>query len=142
MSAGVVAGAAFGAGTQNWKQVAIVTGLSCTFFQLVKDSRSVWCLIFKNSMEASQHDSYRNSSITFTSSIPSPIFFIFYEILHSTHSCVLIMFATQFYVDIWHRQLLFSTMQRSSFSSSYHWWLPCLCLTETIMFAAVQFIGL
>ncbi|XP_042034599.1 outer envelope pore protein 16-4, chloroplastic-like isoform X3 [Salvia splendens] len=41
LSAGVVAGAAFGVGTRNWKQVAGITGLSCTFFQLVKDSKSV-----------------------------------------------------------------------------------------------------
>ncbi|KAL1542637.1 outer envelope pore protein 16-4, chloroplastic-like isoform X2 [Salvia divinorum] len=41
LSAGVVAGAAFGAGTRNWKQVAGITGLSCTFFQFAKDSKSV-----------------------------------------------------------------------------------------------------
>ncbi|KAH6754882.1 hypothetical protein C2S52_023671 [Perilla frutescens var. hirtella] len=41
LSAGVVAGAAFGAGTRNWKQVAALTGLFCTFFQYAKDSKSV-----------------------------------------------------------------------------------------------------
>ncbi|KAK6135061.1 hypothetical protein DH2020_031182 [Rehmannia glutinosa] len=41
LAAGVVAGAAFGAGTRNWKQVAGITGLFCTFFQFAKDSKSV-----------------------------------------------------------------------------------------------------
>lgn len=41
MSAGVVAGAAFGAGTRNWKQVAGFSGIFCTVFQLIKDSKSV-----------------------------------------------------------------------------------------------------
>ncbi|EYU46659.1 hypothetical protein ABFS82_04G020800 [Erythranthe guttata] len=41
LTAGAVAGAAFGAGTRNWKQVACFTGLFLSFFQLAKDSRSV-----------------------------------------------------------------------------------------------------
>ncbi|KAL7145760.1 hypothetical protein ABFS83_07G108000 [Erythranthe nasuta] len=38
LTAGAVAGAAFGAGTRNWKQVACFTGLFLSFFQLAKDS--------------------------------------------------------------------------------------------------------
>ncbi|KAL3648043.1 hypothetical protein CASFOL_009011 [Castilleja foliolosa] len=41
LAAGVVAGAAFGVGTRNWKQVAATTGLFCTFAQFAKDSTSV-----------------------------------------------------------------------------------------------------
>ncbi|XP_020549827.1 outer envelope pore protein 16-4, chloroplastic isoform X4 [Sesamum indicum] len=41
LAAGVLAGAAFGAGTRNWKQVAGITGLFCTLFQFAQDSKSV-----------------------------------------------------------------------------------------------------
>ncbi|KAL2556682.1 Outer envelope pore protein 16-4 [Forsythia ovata] len=40
-TAGVAAGAAFGAGTRNWKQVAGVTGLVCTLYHFADNSRSV-----------------------------------------------------------------------------------------------------
>ncbi|XP_022875783.1 outer envelope pore protein 16-4, chloroplastic isoform X2 [Olea europaea var. sylvestris] len=40
-TAGVAAGAAFGAGTRNWKQVAGVTGLVCTLYHFAENSRSV-----------------------------------------------------------------------------------------------------
>ncbi|KAL0389642.1 UNVERIFIED_CONTAM: Outer envelope pore protein 16-4, chloroplastic [Sesamum calycinum] len=41
LAAGALAGAAFGAGTRNWKQVAGITGLFCTLFQFAQDSKSV-----------------------------------------------------------------------------------------------------
>ncbi|XP_055832065.1 outer envelope pore protein 16-4, chloroplastic isoform X2 [Solanum dulcamara] len=39
LTAGVVAGAAFGAGTRNWKQVAGATGLVCLLCHVAEDSR-------------------------------------------------------------------------------------------------------
>ncbi|KAM3373639.1 Outer envelope pore protein 16-4, chloroplastic [Capsicum chinense] len=39
LTAGVVAGAAFGAGTRNWKQVAGATGLVCLLCHVADDSR-------------------------------------------------------------------------------------------------------
>ncbi|EPS59374.1 hypothetical protein M569_15434 [Genlisea aurea] len=39
-AAGAIAGAAFGAGTGNWKQAAAITGLFCTIFHFAKDSTS------------------------------------------------------------------------------------------------------
>ncbi|KAL3849753.1 hypothetical protein ACJIZ3_011635 [Penstemon smallii] len=41
LTAGVVAGAAFGAGTRNWKQVAGITGIFCTLFHFGNDSKSI-----------------------------------------------------------------------------------------------------
>lgn len=41
LAAGAVAGAAYGAGTRKWKQIAGITGLYCTMFQFANNSKSV-----------------------------------------------------------------------------------------------------
>ncbi|XP_075493353.1 outer envelope pore protein 16-4, chloroplastic-like [Primulina tabacum] len=45
LAAGAVAGAAYGAGTRKWKQIAGITGLYCTIFQFADNSKSVWYIV-------------------------------------------------------------------------------------------------